>query len=49
VWLPQISAQLSIDYERDRASIFQTQKVVYNEPLNENRWFTVMALMLHGK
>jgi hypothetical protein len=49
VWLPQISAQLSIDYERDRASIFQTHKVVYNEPLNENRWFTVMALMLHGK
>ncbi|MBI3249737.1 MAG: DUF1329 domain-containing protein [Deltaproteobacteria bacterium] len=49
VWLPQISAQLSIDYERERASIFQTHKVVYNEHLNENRWFSIMALMLHGK
>ncbi|MGE0682844.1 MAG: DUF1329 domain-containing protein [Candidatus Binatia bacterium] len=49
VWLPQLAAQLSIDYEQDRASIFQTHKVVYNTDLNENRWFSVMALMLYGK
>ena len=49
VWLPQISAQLSIDYDRDRASIFQTHKVVYNELLSETRLFSVMALMLNGK
>jgi hypothetical protein len=49
VWLPQLATQLSIDYERDRASIFQTHKVVYNADLNENRWFSVMALMLYGK
>jgi hypothetical protein len=49
VWLPQLSAQLSIDYAQDRASIFQTRKVVYNVDLNENRWFSVMALMLYGK
>jgi hypothetical protein len=49
VWLPQLAAQLSIDYEHDRASIFQTHKVVYNAALNENRWFSVMALMLYGK
>lgn len=28
VWLPQIAAQLSIDYAQDRASIFQTHKVI---------------------
>jgi hypothetical protein len=49
VWLPQISAQLSLDHVRDKASIFQTHKVVYNAPLNDARWFSVMALMLHGK
>lgn len=49
VWLPQLAAQLSIDYDQDRASIFQTHKVVYNVELNENRWFSVMALMLYGK
>ncbi|MGE0826204.1 MAG: DUF1329 domain-containing protein [Candidatus Binatia bacterium] len=49
VWLPQLSAQLSIDYENDRASIFQTHKVVYNQELSEARFFSVMSLMLHGK
>jgi hypothetical protein len=49
VWLPHIAAQLSIDYEQDRASIFQTHKVRYNTPLNEHHWFSVMSLMLHGK
>lgn len=49
VWLPQIAAQLSIDYQSDRASIFQTHKVVYNELLSETRLFSVMALMLNGK
>jgi hypothetical protein len=49
VWLPQLAAQLSMDYDRDRASLFQTHKVVYNADLNETRWFSVMALMLRGK
>ena len=49
VWVPQLAAQLSLDYERDRASIFQTHKVVYNADLSETRLFSVMALMLHGK
>ena len=49
VWLPQLAAQLSIDYQQDRASIFQTHKVVYNADINENRWFSVMGLMLYGK
>jgi uncharacterized protein DUF1329 len=49
VWLPQLAAQLSMDYDRDRASLFQTNKVIYNADLNETRWFSVMALMLYGK
>lgn len=49
VWLPQLAAQLSMDYDRDRASLFQTHKVIYNADLNEARWFSVMALMLYGK
>ena len=49
VWLPQLAAQLSIDYQQDRASIFQTHKVVYNADINETRWFSVMGLMLYGK
>jgi hypothetical protein len=49
VWLPQLAAQLSLDYTNDRASIFQTHKVVYNAELSEARWFSVMALMLNGK
>jgi hypothetical protein len=38
-----------MDYDRDRASLFQTHKVIYNADLNETRWFSVMALMLYGK
>ena len=49
VWVPQLSAQLSIDHQRERASIFQTHKVVSNKPLNDSRWFSVMTLMLYGK
>lgn len=49
VWLPQLAAQLSMDYTNDRASLFQTHKVVYNADLSEARWFSVMALMLNGK
>ena len=49
VWLPQLAAQLSMDYDRDRASLFQTHKVIYNADLNETRWFSVMTLMLYGK
>ncbi len=49
VWVPQLAAQLSMDYTNDRASLFQTHKVVYNAELSEARWFSVMALMLNGK
>lgn len=47
-WIPQIATQASIDYQRERASIFQTQKVLYNQPLNPHR-FSVVGLMLQGK
>jgi len=49
VWVPQLAAQLSMDYTNDRASLFQTHKVIYNAELSEARWFSVMALMLNGK
>ena len=48
VWIPQIATQASIDYQRERASIFQTHKVLYNQPLNPHR-FTLAGLMLQGK
>jgi hypothetical protein len=48
VWVPQIATQASIDYQRERASIFQTHKVRYNQPLNPYR-FTLAGLMLQGK
>lgn len=47
-WVPHIAAQASIDYQRERASIFQTHRVVANEPLNLNR-FSIVGLMLYGK
>lgn len=47
-WIPQIATQASIDYQRERASIFQTQKVLYNQLLNPHR-FSLMGLMLQGK
>jgi len=48
VWLPQTAAQPSIDYQRDRATIFQIHKIFHNRPMNETR-FTTMGLMLYGK
>jgi len=48
VWTPQVAAQLAIDYQRERASIFQTHKVIQNEPLEE-KLFETGALMRHGK
>ncbi len=48
VWIPQIATQASIDYQRERASIFQTHKVIYDQPLNPHR-FTLAGLMLQGK
>lgn len=48
-WIPQIASQASIDYPQERASIFETHKTVYNVPLSETRWFSVMSLMLYGK
>jgi len=48
VWIPQIATQASIDYQRERASIFETRKVLYNQPLNPYR-FTLAGLMLQGK
>ncbi len=47
-WIPQIAAQASIDYQRERASIFQTHKVISNKPLNPHQ-FSVVGLMLYGK
>jgi hypothetical protein len=47
-WIPQQAAQASIDYQRERASIFQTHKVVYNKPVDE-KMFHRAALMRHGK
>jgi hypothetical protein len=46
--IPQFAAQASIDYQWERAGIFQTHKVLYNKPLSEHR-FSVMGLMLSGK
>jgi len=48
VRVPRIAAQLSIDYQRERATIFQTHKVVHNEPLKENI-FKTRTLMRYGK
>ncbi len=47
-WIPQLAAQISIDYQRERASIFQTHKVLYNRPL-KNTLFNRSALMRYGK
>lgn len=48
VWVPQILTQASIDYQREYASIFQTHKILSNQPLNPHR-FSVVGLMLGGK
>ncbi|MCS6924272.1 MAG: DUF1329 domain-containing protein [Candidatus Binatia bacterium] len=48
VWTPQIASQTSIDYQRQRASIFQTHRALTNHPLNPHR-FSVAGLMLYGK
>ncbi len=48
VRIPQQAAQMSIDCQRERASIFQTHKVVYNKPLDE-KLFNRAALMRYGK
>ncbi len=48
VWTPQTASQASIDYQRQRASIFQTHRVLINHPLNLHR-FSVVGLMLYGK
>ena len=48
VWVPQTAAQASIDYQRERASIFQTHKVVQNESLEE-KLFETGALTRYGK
>jgi hypothetical protein len=48
VRVPRIAAQLSIDYQRGRASIFQTHKVIHNEPLDE-KIFKTSALLRYGK
>jgi hypothetical protein len=47
-WFAQVAAQSSIDYQRDRATIFQIHKILHNRPISESR-FSVMALMLYGK
>lgn len=47
-WIPQMAAEAAIDYQQERASIFQTHKVVHNEPLQE-KMFETGALMRFGK
>ncbi len=47
-WAPHLSAQSSIDYQRERASIYQTHKIFYNKPLKE-KLFKTGALMRYGK
>jgi hypothetical protein len=47
-WIPQLAAEAAIDYQQERASIFQTHKVVQNEPL-EDKLFDMGALMRQGK
>ncbi|MBI3302612.1 MAG: DUF1329 domain-containing protein [Deltaproteobacteria bacterium] len=47
-WIPQMAAEGTIDYQRERASVFQTHKVVQNEPL-EDKMFNMGALMRQGK
>jgi hypothetical protein len=47
-WIPQLATEAAIDYQGERASIFQTHKVVYNEPLEE-KMFETGALMRGGK
>ena len=48
IWAPQIASQASIDYQRERASIFETHKVLINQPVNPHS-FSVVGLMLQGK
>jgi hypothetical protein len=47
-WIPQMAAEAAIDYQQERASIFQTHKVVHNGPLQE-KMFETGALMRSGK
>jgi hypothetical protein len=48
VRIPRISAQVGIDYQRERASIFQTHKAIHNLPLDEEL-FETKTLMRYGK
>jgi hypothetical protein len=48
VWLPQTATQSSIDYQRERASVYQGHKATYNQPLKE-KMFKTGALMRYGK
>jgi hypothetical protein len=47
-WAPLIASQSSIDYQRERASIYQTHKIFYNKPL-KNTLFNRSSLMRYGK
>jgi hypothetical protein len=47
-WIPQLAAEAAIDYQQERASIFQTHKVIHNETLEE-KMFETGALMRQGK
>jgi hypothetical protein len=48
VGILRYAAQASIDYQWEHASIFQTHKVVRNEPMSSHR-FSVRGLMFYGK
>ena len=47
-WSPLLASQSSIDYQRERASVYQTHKVFYNKPL-KNTLFNRSSLMRYGK
>jgi len=48
VGIPRYAAQASLDYQWERAGIFQVHKIFYNRPLTELR-MGVAGLLLYGK
>ncbi len=46
--IPTNVAQSSVDYQSDRAALYQARKVIYNEPLDE-KLFNTRTLMRYGK
>ncbi len=46
--IPILTAQSAIDYHTERAGLFMTHKVIYNQPLKE-KMFRTGALLRYGK